>query len=413
LDKKKPLLSDSLATGDNKGFASPKGDQHRDRITRFGILKHRSKQQENYLFSLAKIKENYHADVKNDESIRAMKTAQKLNGCGNFLLFKNFYTIDQIKLAKFQACSEHLLCPFCAGIRASKAIQKYSERVDQVLSENPRLKPVMITFTVKNGVDLRERFTHLIKSFRTLIERRRDYIKKGRGFNEFCKINGAMYSYENTYNEKTNEWHPHIHVFALLDDWIDQDELSQYWQSITGDSMVVDIRRAKKQKDLGYSGAAAEVCKYALKFGDLSVEKTWEAFKVLKGKRLSGAFGSLWGVKIPESLIDDLPDDSDLPYLEMIYKFVFSKKSYYDLQLTRHVEPTGKDAADELRGVEGRNLLVSMDGRGVSDAGRARTGALAPQHGRKKQHWQIPPVTRVRVRKRIRRWDGYLCVLHL
>lgn len=413
LDKKKPLLSDSLATGDNKGFASPKGDQHRDRITRFGILKHRSKQQENYLFSLAKIKENYHADVKNDESIRAMKTAQKLNGCGNFLLFKNFYTIDQIKLAKFQACSEHLLCPFCAGIRASKAIQKYSERVDQVLSENPRLKPVMITFTVKNGVDLRERFTHLIKSFRTLIERRRDYIKKGRGFNEFCKINGAMYSYENTYNEKTNEWHPHIHVFALLDDWIDQDELSQYWQSITGDSMVVDIRRAKKQKDLGYSGAAAEVCKYALKFGDLSVEKTWEAFKVLKGKRLSGAFGSLWGVKIPESLIDDLPDDSDLPYLEMIYKFVFSNKSYYDLQLTRHVEPTGKDAADELRGVEGRNLLVSMDGRGVSDAGRARTGALAPQHGRKKQHWQIPPVTRVRVRKRIRRWDGYLCVLHL
>ncbi|MBV6620816.1 replication protein, partial [Acinetobacter baumannii] len=84
-----------------------------------------------------------------------------------------------------------------------------------------------------------------------------------------------------------------------------QDELSQYWQSITGDSMVVDIRRAKKQKDLGYSGAAAEVCKYDLKFGDLSVEKTWEAFKVLKGKRLRGAFGSLWGVKIPESLIDD------------------------------------------------------------------------------------------------------------
>ena len=112
-DNKKPLLSEALAGVDNKGLQSAKADQHRDRITRFGILKHRSKQQENYLFSLAKIKENYHADVKNDESIRAMKTAQKLNGCGNFLLFKNFYTIDQIKLAKFQACSEHLLCPFC------------------------------------------------------------------------------------------------------------------------------------------------------------------------------------------------------------------------------------------------------------------------------------------------------------
>ena len=48
---------------------------------------------------------------------------------------------------------------------------------------------------------------------------------------------------------------------------------------------------------MAIQNAAAEVCKYALKFGDLSVENTWEAFKVLKGKRLSGAFGSLWGVK--------------------------------------------------------------------------------------------------------------------
>ena len=53
----------------------------------------------------------------------------------------------------------------------------------------------------------------------------------------------------------------------------------------------------RKKKGHGYSKAAAEVCKYALKFGDLSVEKTWEAFKVLKGKRLTGSFGLLWGVK--------------------------------------------------------------------------------------------------------------------
>ena len=247
-DIKKPLLSHSLATSDNKGLESAKADQHRDRITRFGILKHRSKQQENFLWSLAKYKENYQNDKPNEESIRATKSAQKLLNCGNFLLFKNFYTIDQVKLSKFIVCSQHLLCPFCAGIRASKAIQKYTERVDEVLSKNRKLKPVLITFTVKNGTDLGERSSHLIKSFRTLIDRRRDYLKKGRGFNEFCKINGAMYSYENTYNEQTKEWHPHVHMFALLDDWIDQEELSQYWHSITGDSMIVDIRKVKKEK---------------------------------------------------------------------------------------------------------------------------------------------------------------------
>ena len=94
----------------------------------------------------------------------------------------------------------------------------------------------------------------------------------------------------------------------------------------------------KKKKDTAIK-AAAEVCKYALKFGDLSVEKTWEAFKVLKGKRLTGSFGLLWGVKVPETMTDDMPDDKTLPYMEMLYKFVFGKKSYYNLVSTRQVEP--------------------------------------------------------------------------
>ena len=92
-DKKKPLLSGALVGDDNKGFASANADEHNDRITRFATLKHRAKNQENYLFTLAKFKENYEKDVKNEESINALKSAQKLNECGNYLLFKNFYTI--------------------------------------------------------------------------------------------------------------------------------------------------------------------------------------------------------------------------------------------------------------------------------------------------------------------------------
>ena len=421
-DIKKPLLSHSLATSDNKGLESAMADQHRDRITRFGILKHRSKQQENYLWTLAKYKENYQNDKPNEESIKATKAAQKLLTCGNFLLFKNFYTINEVKLSKFIACSQHLLCPFCAGIRASKAIQKYTERVDEVLKKNRKLKPVLITFTVKNGSDLAKTSAHLMKSFRTLMERRRDYLKKGRGFNEFCKINGAMYSYENTFNNETKEWNVHLHMFALLDDWIIQSELSEYWHSITGDSYVVDIRRIKKEKGLGYSKAAAEVCKYALKFGDLSVENTWEAFKALKGKRLSGAFGSLYGVKIPENLADELPEDKDLPYLEMLYKFVYGKQSYYDLAMTRHVEPkTEYDNDDEAEGddnekeAEDVGLLAKNEERNGAEVRRKEYSAPrnAPQYKRKKQHWQVSPYVKVRVKNRIRRWDGYLYVIHI
>lgn len=414
-DNKKPLLSGALVGEDNKGLQSANADQHRDRITRFGILKHRSKQQENFLWTLAKFKENYPNDLPSEETTKALKSAQKLQGCGNFLLFKNFYTIDQTKLAKFHVCNQHLLCPFCAGIRASKAIQKYSERVDEVLKQNRKLKVALLTLTVKNGHDLQERSSHLITSLRTLIKRRQDYKKKGRGFNEFCKIDGAMYSYENTYNEQTGEWHPHVHMLVLLNDWIDQEQLSETWHEITGDSFVVDVRRVKKSKEFGYAKAAAEVCKYALKFGDLTVEKTWEAFKILKGKRLSGAFGSLYGVKIPENLADEMPDDQDLPYLEMLYKFVFGKHSYYDLVMTRQVEPQVNDRqseeAEPTTDTTGENERVAIedDVRSGSTARRARTvERTAPQQGRKKAHWRIPPSTRVRVRQRIRRWDGIM-----
>lgn len=405
-DNKKPLLSQALVGNDNKGLVSACAEQHKDRITRFGTLKNRSKKQEQYLWSLFTPGKN------TDESNRAVKHAQKLKGCANFLLFKNFYTIEQVKLAKLQTCGQHLLCPFCASIRASRAIQKYTEKIDQVMCENRSLKPVLITLTVKNGSDLAERSEHLMKSFRTLLERRRDYLKKGWGFSEFCKVQGAMYSYENTYNEKTKEWHPHIHMFALLDNWIDVQEFSEYWNSVTGDSFVVDVRRVKKDKEYGYAKAAAEVCKYALKFGDLSVENTWEAFKVLKGKRLTGSFGLLWGVKVPDQMTDDMPNE-DLPYLEMLYKFVYARTSYYDLVATRQVEPRDKaNEKEEPRPTDRMSCdRVVLEGDTIALIASARVRHA--KYVRKKQHWQVNHVTRVRVRQRIKRWDGYLCCLQI
>ena len=226
-DNKKAHISDDLAVNEIQALQSANADQHRDRITRFATLKHRAKNQENYLFTLAKFKENYEKDVKNEESIKALKSAQKLNECGNYLLFKNFYTIGEVKLSKLRTCGQHLLCPFCAAIRASRAIQKYVERIDQVLKENRKLKPVLITLTVKNGSNLAERSEHLMKSFRTLLERRRDYEKKGRGFNEFCKVQGAMYSYENTFNEKQANG---IRIFICLH-WLTSGLINKNFQN--------------------------------------------------------------------------------------------------------------------------------------------------------------------------------------
>ena len=195
-----------------------------------------------------------------------------------------------------------------------------------------------------------------------------------------------MYSYENTYNEKQVNG---IRTFICLHYLILGLTRNTYQKLgmkllVTHSSSIFVV---KKDKQYGYSKAAAEVCKYALKFGDLSVEHTWEAFKVLKGKRLSGAFGSLWGVKIPENLADDMPDEKDLPYLEMLYRFVFGKKSYYDLEMTRHVEPQANDRQSEEKeerrptDTTGENERVAMTDGAYLSEGRAfvplRLGALS------------------------------------
>ncbi|EPO0233494.1 protein rep, partial [Acinetobacter baumannii] len=359
-DNKKAHNSDTLAGDELQALQSANADQHRDRITRFGILKHRAKLQEQYLWTQVDFKSEGEDDLSN----KALKAATKLKGCGQFLIFRNYYTIDQVKLEKFHVCGQHLLCPMCAGIRAARSMKRYLDRIHELMRQNPRLKPVLITLTVKNGEDLEERYNHLTSSFRKLLSRYRDYKKKGWGFNQFCKIDGAFYTTEYTYNEKTKQWHPHIHIFALLNEWIDQEELSETWHDITLDSYIIDIRRVKKTKEHGYSKAVAEVCKYALKFGDLSVENTWDAFLTLKGKRLTGSFGSMHGVKIPDKATDDMPLE-ELPYLEMFYRFVFDKKSYYNLEITKDVKPKAKDNDDEeelrQRGEGGRSQKAIKD----------------------------------------------------
>ena len=124
-------------------------------------------------------------------------------------------------------------------------------------------------------------------------------------------------------------------------------------------------------------------------------------------------------MKIPENLADDMPDEKDLPYLEMLYKFVFAKKSYYDLVMTRQVEPQAQDDRQSEEDAQTTDTTgENREPQAQTDVARTVAGGgLAPlrrpQRGRKKQHWQIPPVTRVRVRQRIRKWDGYLYNIYL
>lgn len=173
---KKAHNSIALAGEELQASTSTYVDEHNDRIARLATLKNRAKHQENYLWSIASFDTD--SDTKAKQSYLATKSAHKLSECGNYLLFKNYYTVDEIKLAKMRVCNQHLLCPFCASIRASRSIQRNNPKVFEILRQNRKLKPVLLTLTVANGSDLAERQKHLMDAFRTLMERRRDWMKR-------------------------------------------------------------------------------------------------------------------------------------------------------------------------------------------------------------------------------------------
>jgi plasmid rolling circle replication initiator protein Rep len=273
-----------------------------------------------------------------EELNNARKTSERVTRCGNYLEFHHYPTIDKTVLHEARFCQKTMLCPMCAMRRGSKLIQVYKQRIEHVRTSNKKLRLSMLTYTVKNGSDLLERFEHLQKSIRRLAERRRDFLKKGWGFNEFCKVDGWVGTYEFTNNG--NGWHPHAHILVLHDTSFDYKRIVKEWGAITGDSCIMNVQAVKGNPDEAF----VEVFKYALKFSELTTERNIEAYKALQGKRLVFNGGSLWGVKVPESLADDVPQEK-LPYISLFFRYI---KGAYMLEREGHYSPVIEEEDEKL-----------------------------------------------------------------
>lgn len=255
--------------------------------------------------------------VLNSESgkrFQPLKLSLELSRCANYLAFRHYPTVDQVRLTHAYFCHRHLLCPVCAIRRGSRMMQKYISKYEDICAQNPSLVPALLTLTVKSGANLSERQAHLMSAVREFFKRGRRAKSGSRHRSEAVKIEAAFGSYEVTHTPKG--WHPHVHIVVLLNQFIDRVALSREWLALTGDSKIVDIRRIDATNN---ASAFAEVCKYALKFGTLSLEKNLDAFLSLFGKRLVFSLGLFRGWEPPEDLLDEKIED--LPYIEYLYRY--------------------------------------------------------------------------------------------
>lgn len=258
----------------------------------------------------------HHDNFSADPAVfRLQKVATRMRNCGDYLTFRHYYTVGKVRLHAACFCKVHLLCPLCAVRRGSKMLEVLLEKYHLIMSEHKGLKPYFLTLTVKNGDDLTERHEHLKAAFQRLLDRRRTVKKGNRGKSQFGKIEGLFGTYEVT---KPSDWHPHMHLVVLVRGRIDIAALKQEWFDITGDSHVMNIKPFRNPKDPAKD--FLEICKYALKYSDLTPKDNLDAFIALSDKRLVVTAGLFWGLKIPEELTD-IPLE-ELPYFELFYKYL-------------------------------------------------------------------------------------------
>lgn len=206
----------------------------------------------------------------------------------------------------------------------------------QVLGDpqNAKLKPVMITITIKNKDDIHEAFDHIKHSFTKLMKRANNHKNRKNPplvMDEFCKVVGGVYAFE-IKKGKGGKWHPHIHFFALLNDYIDQEKLSSEWFDITGDSFVVGISECKK----GILKGLIEVLKYTTKFSEMKPAEIVEISNMAKNRTLCSPVGILRGVKV-----QPIDEDTQLDgaYIDYIAHFMY-RKNGYKLKLKAEVHET-------------------------------------------------------------------------
>jgi len=154
------------------------------------------------------------------ERLGELKRAERIRSCACLLEFiqqtlaGTAESAEKIKyiLKKAYFCKERL-CSMCNWRRSLRMGYVLSTVLDEVDQRSKNLIPLFLTLTIRNCPADVEGLTAtldtVVKGWDRLFK-----VKKVRG-----AVKGWFRSLELTYNEKTVEFHPHIHAILLVDKW--------------------------------------------------------------------------------------------------------------------------------------------------------------------------------------------------
>lgn len=269
------------------------------------------------------------------------KVWHKVKWCASFLVITEWLESGETRLTNANFCQKHQICASCAVRRGAKLAEKALPKILHIMNSQPNLKPVLVTLTLKNTEDLEEGFQAIRSAWTKMVTARRKGLSDSSRHKriEWCKVHGGIRSLEVT--NKGRGWHPHIHILALVDEYIDRVRLSKEFEGFGG-GKIVDVRKIrpkeiegedltqfsnKELEEKAIISGLLEVLKYPTKFSDLSPSQMLDFYKVSNKKRLTDTFGILRGLDV-----GDLNSDDDLelsgPTRDWIARWYHSAKRY-------------------------------------------------------------------------------------
>lgn len=237
-----------------------------------------------------KWKERKQASLRNAERFKELECTEKQYKryltCGEYLHFRQDADTGLLKLENAFFCGNKF-CAICSWRRSLKYGFQTKETLDEALKQYPSARFLFLTLTIKNvpAKGLSDAIkSGLNKSFDRLF--RRAKVKKN--------LIGFVRAIEVTYNDETNDYHPHIHVLLMVkstyfkgdgDNYISHEEWTSMWQQSAKLDYVpmVNIKAVKPKvvrEDLhddysedGIIKAVLEVAKYPVKPIEIETDK--------------------------------------------------------------------------------------------------------------------------------------------
>lgn len=239
-----------------------------------------------------------------------------VRNCGSYLEFyvnPSDRTDKKLKRAYF--CKDRL-CPMCNWRRSLKIFGQVSKIFDYIDHEyNNHYDYLFLTLTIKN-VD----FNDLDSGIKVIQKGLRYLTHKCNYFKDICY--GTFSTIEITFNNKSNTWHPHVHLIVLVNksyfksrNYISASKWSEIWMNCCDLDYepIINIQKVKK-----LSNGIAEVSKYMAKDSDylgdddysLVLKKVNILAKSIRSKRLTSKTGLIKEVHCLLNLDDS--EDGDL-----------------------------------------------------------------------------------------------------